>query len=178
MVSSARTAVSGISWLALVAACCVGSSGFDRLRAKVSAPDVVTDAEEGASGTRYRLVVQAYARDALQEGARPGAEAVALGSTQRAVSAEELRAGVSVDLFSLGQATERVGDAMVVAWVEPGEPDFALDAIGARPGPGAAWGTASAPGSGAAVELSLELARRADEPRWLPRPSRDELARG
>src|SRR5580692_1514611 len=99
----ARTAAAG-SWLALLAATTFGDAA-DTLRAEVRAQGLPS------TGT-YRLVVQTY--DATGHDARP------VGSTQRSVSAAELRRGVNVNLLELRQPIDSVAAAqspMVVAWI-------------------------------------------------------------
>src|ERR1700761_9091300 len=120
---NARTAAAG-SWLALLAATTLGDAA-DTLRTEVRA--------EGLSGGgTYRLVVQSY--DETGRDARP------VGSVQRAVSADELRHGVHVNLLELRQAggamTEAAQSPLVVAWIEAGEPDLEFDGRKARPTPG------------------------------------------
>jgi hypothetical protein len=114
--------------MALVAATTLGLGAFDHLRAEISADASATPEGEAPSG--YRLVVQAYAPDSF-DGELPGARAKPLSSVQRAVTAAELRRGLSVDLVQLGAASHR--PAVVIAWVEPGQPDLEFDALMARP---------------------------------------------
>jgi hypothetical protein len=79
-------------------------------------------------GSTYRLVVQSYGSDGA---ARP------VGSAQRAVTADELRHGVQVNLveFSGRGATRGAAEPVVVAWIEAGEPNLEFDGLTARPGP-------------------------------------------
>jgi len=56
------------------------------------------------------------------------------------VTAEEMQRGIAVDLVHLDVASSA---PVVVAWVEPGEPDLEFDALRARPSPGAHYGTGS-----------------------------------
>lgn len=122
-----RSAVTGVSWLALVAATSLGVADVDCVRAVVSGAEM---SEEAGS---FRLVVQTYSADAVNSATRlplPGARPVA--STQRSVTADELRSGVAVNLVQLEEA--RAGQ-VVVAWVEPGEPDLEFDGLRAVPSP-------------------------------------------
>jgi hypothetical protein len=104
---TSRSAAAG-SWLALLAATTLGDAA-DTLRAEVRA-DGLSD------GRRYRLVIQSYDKS---DGAVPGADSRPVGSTQRAVTADELREGVQVDLLELRHAAS-AGDGrpLVVAWIE------------------------------------------------------------
>src|ERR1700679_1892351 len=86
-----RSAAAG-SWLALLAMTTLGD-GADTLHAEVRAQGL----REGA----YRLVVQSY--DATHGGV-PGRDERPVGSTQRAVTADELRSGVHVNLLELRES--------------------------------------------------------------------------
>ncbi len=139
---SARTAAAG-SWLALLAATTLGDAA-DTLRAEVKAAGLA------GAGT-YRLVVQSY--DATGHDARP------VGSVQRAVSAEELRHGVNVNLVGLRQAAqlqEQAQSPMVVAWIEAGEPDLEFDGRKARPSPGSVYGVVKRGSTQGVVQISLD----------------------
>jgi hypothetical protein len=128
-VSRTRSAAAG-SWLALLAATTVGD-GADTVRAEVKA--------EVSKGD-YRLVVQSY--DAT-DGSLPGREARPVGSLQRAVTADELREGVRVNLLELRDRglTESVRERpVVVAWIEAGAPDLEFDGRKARPVAGSVYG--------------------------------------
>jgi hypothetical protein len=100
----------------------------------------------------YRLVVQSY--DAT-DGPVPGRYVRPVGSLQRAVTAEELRDGVRVELLELrgrtasearatagGMVSQRDITPLVVAWVEAGKPDLEFDGRNARPRPGSMFGSA------------------------------------
>lgn len=138
---ASRSARAG-SWMALLAATTLGDAA-DTVRAEVRA--------DGLKGGSYRLVVQSY--DAESAGL-PGAKARPVGSMQRAVTADELRAGVQVSLLELRQASGPSSvDPMVVAWVEAGEPDLEFDARAARPGRGSVYGLAK---GGRDVQISLK----------------------
>lgn len=79
------------------------------------------EALEGSD--ELRLVVQVF-----------GAGRRALGSAQRAVTADELRSGVCVEVVRLGD-----DDTVprVVAWVERGTPDLEYEGLEATPSPNA-----------------------------------------
>jgi hypothetical protein len=127
-----RRSVATGSWLALLAATTLGD-GAGTVRAEVRADGV----GEGA----YRLVVQSYD---VTDGRVPGNDARPVGSAQRAVTADELRAGVRVNLLEL-RAREVAGSGttpMVVAWIEAGQPDLEFDGRRARPRPGSVYGVA------------------------------------
>ena len=97
----AAQVAAGASWLALVAATTVGVGSLHRVRAAVS-----VDARKlGHSGVGYRLVVQSYAPKSFALGERnlPTQRARPLGSTQRAVTREELARGVAVDVLGVSE---------------------------------------------------------------------------
>jgi hypothetical protein len=129
------SAVRRVSWMSLVAATTLGIGGVDQLRARISATEAVP--EEGD----LRLIVQSYRRDTLNRDQLPERSAVPLASIQRAITAEELRAGIDVSLLQL--PTEEIdGESIVVAWVERGAPTLEYDALEARPREGAYYGVA------------------------------------
>jgi hypothetical protein len=140
----ARSAAAG-SWLALLAATTLGN-GADTLHAEVRAKNV--------SDGPYRLVVQSY--DA-SDGVLPGRSARPGGSVQRAVTADELRAGVRVNLLELRdqRAVEGGVRPMVVAWIEAGAPDLEFDGRAARPQPGSVYGVVARDGGQDAVRIRL-----------------------
>lgn len=143
-VSRARSAAAG-SWLALLAATTLGD-GADTLRAEVKA-----EVGEGD----YRLVVQSY--DATN-GSLPGREARPVGSVQRAVTADELREGVRVNLLELRNAkpTESTRERpMVVAWIEEGAPNLEFDGRTARPVAGSVYGVVARDARRDGVRISL-----------------------
>jgi hypothetical protein len=127
--------------MALVAATTLGLGNIEHLRAEISAEP--SAAAVGAEAARaYRLIVQSYAPESL-EGELPGERARPLSSVQRAVTQEELYRGVAVDLVQIrddGELVERA--AVVVAWVEEGQPDLEFDGMTARPRPNAVYGIA------------------------------------
>jgi hypothetical protein len=141
----ARSAAAG-SWMALLAATTLGD-GADTLHAEVRADGL---ANKGA----YRLVVQSY--DA-SDGPLPGHDARPVGSVQRAVTADELREGVHVDLLELREvaAAQRANGPVVVAWIEAGEPNLEFDGRTARPAPGSMYGVVKRTARQGAVQISL-----------------------
>ena len=144
--SNARArVVAGASWAALVAASALGDSEFTHVHARV-----VGDARFEGEGTGYRLVVQSYPSTSLSPARLPLLRAKPLGSVQRAVTPEELKRGVAVDLLQWGEG--RPDRAAVVAWVEPGVPDLEFDGLRARP-PAHAWFGAADPDDPALIVL-------------------------
>jgi hypothetical protein len=149
-----RSAATG-SWLALLAAATLGDS-VATLQAEVRA--------DGLRFGPYRLVVQSY--DAT-DGPVPGRYVRPVGSIQRAVTAEELRDGVRVELLELRGADRaerrivtRAGvpqreAPLVVAWVEAGKPDLEFDGRNARPLPGSRFGSARRERRQDAVQINL-----------------------
>ncbi len=133
------TAATGASWMALLAATTIGIGTIQRVRAEVSA-DIHGIGGAGRDG--YRLIVQSYPRASLAQGDLPNAKVRPLGSAQRAITLEELKHGVSVDVVGVGETPAE--DAVVVAWVERGKPDLEFDALRARPSDDAVYGTADA----------------------------------
>ncbi len=119
--------------MALVAATSLGLSNVHCVRTTVSSRSIAPDLLQGAC----RLIVQSYApgaiaADQIAAGARP------LASAQRAITSEELRQGVQIDLVHVeGSAME---EESLVAWVEHGDPDLEFDARTARPGTGSMFG--------------------------------------
>ncbi len=139
-----RTAAAG-SWLALLAATTLGD-GADTLHAEVRATGL-------SRGEAYRLVVQSY--DQVESG-RPGPSARPVGSTQRAVTADELRQGVKVNLLELRDSADDVSSPLVVAWIEAGAPDLEFDARQARPQRGSIYGSVRRTAKQDAVRISLD----------------------
>lgn len=132
------SAAAGASWMALLAATTLGVGSLHKVRAEVSAQ--ISGAEDAREG--YRLIVQSYPRESLAQGDLPSARVRPIGSAQRAITLEELAAGVSVDVVGLGEGTSEA--PVVVAWVERGKPDLEFDALQARPSEGAFYGVATA----------------------------------
>jgi hypothetical protein len=145
-IPSIRSAAAG-SWLALLAATTLGD-GAGTLHAEVRADGL---SDDGA----YRLVVQSY--DASDGGALPGHRVRPVGSVQRAVTADELRQGVHVDLLELreGAAASYPDRPVVVAWIEAGEPNLEFDGRRARPAPGSVYGVAKRATKQDRVHISL-----------------------
>lgn len=119
--------------MALVAATTLGLSQVQYVRTTVSAHIVAPELRDCS----FRLIVQSYApgsADAhhIAVGARP------LASSQRAITSEELAQGVRIDLAHVGVSSEEA--PLVVAWVEPGDPDLEFDGMTARPSEGALFG--------------------------------------
>jgi hypothetical protein len=132
-----------VSWVALVAAATLGIGGAHVVRAAVSAdPRELGDSRDG-----YRLIVQSYAPSSLGSGQLPAGRARPLASTQRAITAEQLARGVSVDMLGLPKAGVVTQEApVIVAWVERGRADLDLDGFEARPGADAFYGVAATGG--------------------------------
>jgi hypothetical protein len=133
------------SWLALLAATTLGD-GADTLHAEVRA--------NGLRDGAYRLVVQSYDES---NGRVPGRDARPVGSLQRAVTADELRHGVHVNLLELRESSVESSSErpMVVAWIEAGEPNLEFDGRTARPRPGNVYGVARREGRQDAIQISL-----------------------
>jgi len=136
--SSSHALREAASWLALLTATTL-TSRSDVVRAEVRATrgfDAVPEDQP------HRLVVQVYPRRAVVGGrvqgwARPSA------SAQRAITRDELAAGIPVHLVDFGRLSVDTHDqSVVVAWVEGGAPDLDLDGIDARPRSGAPWAVA------------------------------------
>lgn len=136
---AAASVATSASWMALVAATTLGVGHFARVRAEVSASGGVAagDGDEGG----LRLIVQSYAPDSFGADHLPGEFARPLGSAQRAVTADELRRGVRVDVVQLGGEAD-AASPVVVAWIEHGAPDLEFDALRARPAADAFYGMA------------------------------------
>jgi len=146
--SVAGSAAAGASWMALLAATSLGAVSVERMRAEVSAHDLAA-----ATAAGYRLIVQSYSPDSVRADRLPGAGQRPLASAQRAVTAEELAAGVAVDVLQIDQT--RVGERapVIVAWVEHGAPDLEFDALRARPARGAVYGIAQSSEGSAQIVL-------------------------
>ena len=138
--------------MALVAATTVGVAELQRLRAEVS-----VGRHELSAGARgeYRLVVHSYAPGSIVDGT-PLEHARPLASAQRSVTAAELAQGIAVDVLGVG--AEDGEPRVVVAWVEPGEPNLEFDGRRARPSREAYIGVARTQGE--RPEARLVLSRR------------------
>jgi hypothetical protein len=142
-----RSAAAG-SWLALLAATTLGDAA-DTVRAEVRADGLAADGV-------FRLVVQSYDAGGSRQGALPGRSSRPLGSVQRAVTGDELRQGVQVNLIEFARGTETSGDRpVVVAWIEAGAPNLEFDGRTARPGPGSVFGSVKRGGGHETVQISL-----------------------
>jgi hypothetical protein len=120
----------------------------DTLRAEIRA--------DGLSDGDYRLVVQTYDG---KSGRSPNSKVRPVGSAQRAVTADELRAGVQVPVLELrereGMAPVSDKAPYVVAWIEAGSPDLEFNGLTARPRPGSVYGVVKRAARQEAVQISL-----------------------
>jgi hypothetical protein len=132
--------------MALLAATSLGAVSVERMRAAVSILDLAA-----ATSAGYRLIVQSYSRDSVALDQLPDASHRPLASVQRAVTAEELAHGVSVDVLQIDQV--KAGDQVMVAWIEHGEPDLEFDALRARPRRSDVCGVAEAVAGSAQIVL-------------------------
>ena len=148
---AAGSAAAGASWLALVAATALGWGSLDRVRAEIS-----SDSRLLAEGQGYRLIVQAYDPASMASDDVPSAYAKPLGSVQRAITAEELAQGIAVDVVQLGEADLHGERPVIVAWVEPGEPNLEFDALRARPNRDASCFSREPAGDDGSVRLVLK----------------------
>lgn len=157
--ASERVRTAG-SWMALLAATTLGSEvAAESVRAEVRA-------DASLPGDTYRLIVQSY--DATTAALRDG-RAKPVGSMQRFVSAEELRAGIRVDFVELrdahvtsGEGSGARGDEarpLVVAWLEGSDAagDYDVDARDARPAKESVFGSAHR----SSGDVKIRLRRRA-----------------
>jgi hypothetical protein len=124
--------MAGASWLALLAATSLGVRTLGQLRADVRVDAALDESAEGASG--YRLIVQSYDRSQLDQDQLPSLGARPSGAAQRAVTLEELRRGIQVNMVGVEGHAAR---STVLAWIEPGHPDPEFDPATARPLSGA-----------------------------------------
>jgi len=134
--------------MAILAATTLGGNAkAGTLHAEVRMDDELPDSD-------YRLIVQSY--DATS-GGMPGERVKPVGSIQRAVTADELRRGVKIDLLEL-RVAESIGDVkrpVVVAWLEDGKPDLEFDGRMARPTAGSVYGAARRDTAGSNVQITL-----------------------
>lgn len=156
---AASVAAVGASWMALVAATTLGLGPVGRVRAQISSDQgALTDDPDGVEG--LRLIVQSYAAESVGPDHLPGEFARPLGSIQRAITADELRRGIAVDIIQVGDEVSVDPDgAVVVAWIEPGPPDLEYDAVQARPAADAFYGVAL-PAEDASAPARVVLRRR------------------
>jgi hypothetical protein len=146
------------SWTSLLAATTLGVAGASTVHAEVRSAD--TDLSEERP---YRLVVQSY--DGSADAIRLSSRARPIASMQRAVTPDELRRGVKVDLLELRQVAASASEAdaaggalapaLVLAWVEEGKPDLEYDARRARPLPGSFVGEAPRDATQELVRISI-----------------------
>jgi hypothetical protein len=129
--------------MALLASTTLGVEGANTVRAEVRADEDLVESRD------YRLVVQSFDGADGRPSVRP------VGSYQRAVTAAELRSGVSVSLVELRQEAARRSDGAVVAWIEAGKPDLEFDGRTARPRPGSMYGRAPRASGSGAVQIRL-----------------------
>ncbi len=130
----------GVSWVALVAATALGIPAVQRVRAAVTADP----RELGELGDGYRLIVQSYAPSSLRSGQLPAGRARPLASTQRAITPEQLRRGIAVDMVGIDSTPTSLEGRVIIAWVERGLPDLDFDGLQARPAADAFYGVAVA----------------------------------
>ncbi len=149
--------LAAVSWMGLLAGLMFGA-GAGVVRAEIRADEVPASAE-------LRLVVQSY--EAPSSGHAVPRSAQPLASVQRAVSAEELRHGIVLDVPLVLAGASKLG-LVVVAWVERGRPDLAFDGRMARPRRNSIVGYARPRGpSGASGSVvSIQLTARSDSARW------------
>ncbi len=121
------------SWMSLLTTLTLGA-GAGAVRAQLRTDEVEPQ------GNRLRLVVQAY--DERER--RP------LGAIQRAVTREELKHGLSVEVPHVASKD----DLLVVAWVECGAPDLEHSGVDAKPKRG------SLVGYGRGDDVRIRLSRR------------------
>jgi hypothetical protein len=138
------------SWLSLVAATTagIGPSAMVRTCVRANVKDEVGE---------LRLVVHSYLPGQLGGRTVPSAEDKPMSSTQRAVTAEQLRRGVFVDMVQPAGSAASEERPLVVAWVERGRANLDYDALLARPLPGAPRGCAKARGDADALSAVVEL---------------------
>jgi len=142
------SAAAGASWMALLAATSLGAVSVERMRAEVSIQDLAA-----ATSAGYRLIVQSYAPNSVRADRLPGAGQRPLASAQRAVTAEELAAGVAVDVLQIDETKAGEQAPVIVAWLEHGAPDLEFDARRARPAAGAVYGIAQSSEGSAQIVL-------------------------
>jgi len=144
----------GDSWLGLVAATTKGVGERSRVRVNIRAVAPI-------QGDSFRLVVQSYSASALAHNGSIHDSETPVASLQRAVSQDELRSGLDIDVMHVGTGCQDPADLVVYAWVEPGRPDLEFDAALARPTRGALRGSALSRRDlvrGATAELLLTAA--------------------
>ena len=93
-------------------------------------------------GEAFRLVIQSYAVSNIAPNGLPFEAATPVASLQRAVTQDELKFGIELDVVHVGTPIPMPEGLVVLAWVEPGRPNFKYDAALARPSIGALHGCA------------------------------------
>jgi hypothetical protein len=104
-----------------------------------------------------RLVIHSYLPTQLANGQLANASERPVASAQRAVTPEELRRGVVVEMIQPELSDNVSNRPVVVAWIERGRPDLAFDARLARPRPGAPRGFAKTRGSATALSAMIQI---------------------
>jgi hypothetical protein len=117
------------TWMGFLAST-MGAFDAGTLRAEVRADGLRADRS-------YWLVVQSYDAPKSIGRSRP------VGAAVRRVSAEELSAGVSMDVVELrAEPSSGKRESTMVAWIDDKIPDLEFDGRRARPRPGSKMGTA------------------------------------
>jgi hypothetical protein len=138
------------SWLSLVAATTAGMGPTATVRTRVRA-DVTDEVGE------LRLVIHSYRPEQLGTRTLPDAADRPVASAQRAVTADELRRGVSVDMLHPVEGGAENARPLLVAWVERGRANLDFDALLARPLPGVLRGCAKAQGRADTMHATVDL---------------------
>ncbi len=125
---------SGDSWLGLVAATTRGVGERSRVRVRIRSAAPIC-------GDSFRLVVQSYSASVVRGRSLLDSD-TPVASLQRAVSQDELKSGLDIDIMHVATDNHDPADLLVYAWVEPGRPDLEFDAALARPMDGALRGSA------------------------------------
>lgn len=148
-----KPTVGPVSWLALIAATTLGAARADTVRAEIE-----IDPQEVSDAGPYRLIVQSYPTAHLGQNVLPNGSAKPLGSAQRAVTPADLAQGLRVDLVEIADdiANAKGEGGVVLAWLEPGEPDLEYDARRARPSPGSVWGLTRTTRDEGTVQIRLD----------------------
>jgi hypothetical protein len=125
----------GDTWINLVAATTkdVGELGRVRVRIRAATP---------LQGDSFRLIIHSYAASVMVQNGSPHDSGTPVASLQRAVSQDELRSGLDIDVMHIGACDWNLDKLVVFAWVERGQPDLDYDAALARPSREALRGSA------------------------------------
>ncbi len=121
------------SWLSLLAETTRGLGAVVCYRVHVQSDALAGDGS-------HRLIAQSYSKRDVSPDLLPIRGARPLGSAQRAVDSEALRTGVDLSLMHM--MADR--GTVIVAWVEPGNPDLEFDGQRTRPNPTHLFGGATA----------------------------------